>query len=146
MKLSTKADYGLRFVVHLANNQGVEEYTRLHDVADKEGIPVKYLENIVAQLRPTNILRIKRGASGGYSLNQPPAQVSVFDLLVALDEPLVKNDGSQANDTRMTPLRAVVDKLWEGLNKQVTDYFRQLTLQDLLHQYRVQSNADVYYI
>lgn len=146
MKLSTKADYGLRFVVHLANNQGVEDFTRLHDVADKEGIPVKYLENIVAQLRPTNILRIKRGASGGYSLNIPPEQVSVFDLLVALDEPLVKNDNNPASDTRYTPLRAVVDRLWEGMNQQVSDYFRKLTLLDLLNQFRIQSSADVYYI
>lgn len=77
---------------------------------------------------------------------QSPDQMPVFDLLLALDEPLVKNDAASATESSITPLRVVVDKFWEGMNQQVNNYFRQATLNDLLIRYRIQSSADVYYI
>ena len=83
MKISTKGRYALRMVVDLAEHQH-EEFTSLKDIAERQGISKKYLEQIVPLLNRNGILRTNRGNKGGYRLAKAPENYTVGDILRAI--------------------------------------------------------------
>src|SRR2546421_12520050 len=88
MHVTAKADYAVRAVVELAGSeQGVPR--KVDDVAQAQGIPVSFLENILTQLRSSGIVRSQRGPEGGYWLAQPADEVSLAQVIRAVEGPLV---------------------------------------------------------
>ena len=84
MKLSTKGRYGLRAVLDLAMN-GKNEAVALSGVAERQDISISYLEQLIAKLKKAGIVNSIRGAQGGYMLAKNPAEISVGDILRALE-------------------------------------------------------------
>jgi Rrf2 family protein len=84
MKLSTKGRYGLRAVLDLAIN-GEKEAVALSSVADRQDISISYLEQLIAKLKKAGIVNSIRGAQGGYMLAKKPDEISVGDILRALE-------------------------------------------------------------
>ena len=84
MKISTKGRYGLRAVIDIAIH-GDSEPVSLSDIAVREDISVSYLEQLIAKLRRADIVTSVRGAKGGYSLAKPKNEISVGDVLRALE-------------------------------------------------------------
>jgi Rrf2 family protein len=80
MRLSTKARYGLRALVHVANRG----YASAQMIADRQGIPSRYLEEIIGELRKAGLVVGKRGPRGGYRLAKPAQEIAVADVLQAL--------------------------------------------------------------
>jgi len=80
MKLSTKARYGLRALCHVAHRG----YASAHVIAEKQGIPSRYLEEIIGELRKAGFVVGKRGPRGGYRLARPPAEIAVSEVLAVL--------------------------------------------------------------
>ena len=87
MQVSQKTRYALRAMFELAKHYG-EGPVRIGDIAQRQAIPVRFLEGILSQLRQGGLLRSVRGARGGYELAEHPAQVSVGDLIRAIEGPI----------------------------------------------------------
>jgi Rrf2 family protein len=87
MRLSARADYALRAAAELAVGDGTP--VTAEQLASAQGIPAKFLENILTQLRRAGLVRSQRGAAGGFWLARPPADIALADIIRAVDGPLV---------------------------------------------------------
>jgi Rrf2 family protein len=81
---STKAEYGIRVMAHLARN-GSDDPISLGSIADAEGLPLAYLEHLVQRLRRAELVESRRGARGGYTLARPADDVSMAEVVQALE-------------------------------------------------------------
>jgi Rrf2 family protein len=89
MKLSTRAEYGIRVLVALARAEG-DAPLSLATVARRERLPHAYIEQLVADLRRASLVTATRGKAGGYLLARPAAEISLVDAVRALDGPLLE--------------------------------------------------------
>lgn len=136
MKISTKGRYALRMLIDLAEHKE-NGFISLRDIADRQDISKKYLEQIVPILNQSNILRTSRGFQGGYMLAQDPDKYTVGDILRITEGsicpvPCLEEDPVQcarSNECATLPL-------WQGLNRVISDYLDNITLQDLVDQHR----------
>lgn len=145
MKISTKGRYALRMMLDLGIHQG-EGYIALKDIAARQEISKKYLEQIVPMLNKAGLLRTNRGFQGGYRLAHLPKQYTVGQILRVMEGDLsvvacMDNEPNQCvrQESCMTL------PIWEGLNKVIADYLDNITLQDVLDQY-YQGSIDDYCI
>lgn len=136
MKISTKGRYALRMLIDLAEHKE-NGFISLRDIAERQDISKKYLEQIVPILNQSNILRTSRGFQGGYMLAQEPDKYTVGDILRITEGsicpvPCLEEDPIQcerSSDCATLPL-------WQGLNRVISDYLDHITLQDLLDKQR----------
>ena len=145
MKISTKGRYVLRMLIDLAEHQG-DGYIPLKEIAQRQNISKKYLEQIVPMLNKSDILRTNRGFQGGYRLAKSPDMYTVCYILrltegslapvACLDSGTVECDRSE---------RCATLALWQGLNKVINDYLDSVTLQDLIDRDK-ENAADDYVI
>ena len=87
MNISMKSRYAVRALTELARYEQTQpgKPVRLGDISDRREMPLQFLEQVFASLRRAGIVRSRRGAFGGYSLGRPAAEISVLDVVVALD-------------------------------------------------------------
>lgn len=132
MKISTKGRYALRMLTDLVEYQG-EGYVSLNEIAERQNISKKYLEQIVPMLNKAGILRTNRGNKGGYRLNVEADKCTVGDVLFATEGALAPVACLQyeVNDC---PMKEQCDTLyvWEGLQKVMQEYFDSITLKDIV--------------
>ena len=136
MKISTKGRYVLRMLLDLAEHRG-EGYIALKDIAKRQGISKKYLEQIIPLLNNTDILVASRGYQGGYMLAKSPDMYTVGDILRI-------TEGSIAPVSCLESGSSVCDRddqcmtlyVWEGLEKVIAEYLDSITLQDILDKHR----------
>ncbi len=88
MIFSSKAEYGVRLMVELGR-QAPEQPTSLKSLADAEGLPLAYLEQVVARLRKADLVMSARGAHGGYWLARDAAEITMYDVVAALEGAIV---------------------------------------------------------
>src|SRR5213083_1289999 len=86
MRLSAKADYALRASLELAS--GGEGHVKAEAIARAQGIPLRFLEHILLDLKHAGLVSSQRGAEGGYWLAQPPAEITLADVIRAVEGPL----------------------------------------------------------
>ncbi len=133
MKISTKGRYALRMLLDLAVRQE-QGYISLKEVAERQNISKKYLEQIVPMLNRSGILRTNRGNKGGYMLAKPANVLTVGEILRATEGSLapVACLEYEVNDCPRAEECATL-YIWEGLYKAVQDYLDGITLQDILN-------------
>ncbi|WP_303838154.1 Rrf2 family transcriptional regulator [Ruminococcus flavefaciens] len=132
MKISTKGRYALRMLYDLALHHE-EGYVSLKDIADRQGISKKYLEQIVPLLNKTGLLRTNRGNKGGYMLAGSPDDITVGDVLKATEgslAPVACLDFEPNECPRAGECSTLF--IWEGLFKSITDYLDSITLRDII--------------
>ncbi|WP_294835346.1 RrF2 family transcriptional regulator [Eubacterium sp.] len=142
MKISTKGRYALRMMIDLAQNQG-DGYVSLKDIANRQEISKKYLEQIVAILNKPDVLRTNRGYQGGYRLAKSANEYTVGDILRLTEgglAPVSCLDNSpilcdRAEDCITLPI-------WKGLYKVISEYLDSITLQDIVDRNSDISNFD----
>ena len=132
MKISTKGRYAVRMLLDLAEHGG-DGYVALKDIAKRQEISKKYLEQIVAILNKSDILKTSRGFQGGYKLAQTPDKYTVGMILRLTEGSLapvscLEQDPNQCERCAECPTLFV----WEGLNKLISEYLDGITLQDIL--------------
>ncbi|MBR4627333.1 MAG: Rrf2 family transcriptional regulator [Ruminococcus sp.] len=132
MKVSTKGRYALRMLYDLAVHQE-DGYISLKDIADRQNISKKYLEQIVPLLNRSGILKTNRGNRGGYMLAQKPENYSVGDILRATEGSIapVSCLEFEPNECPRAGECATLF-IWEGMYKVVSDYLDSITLQDII--------------
>lgn len=132
MKISTKGRYALRMLLDLAEHQG-DGYIALKDIAQRQEISKKYLEQIVPILNRAEILKTNRGFQGGYRLARSPDKMTAGDILRATEgnlAPVACLDGDEIECPRSEHCPTL--PLWQGLNKVINEYLDSVTLQDLI--------------
>ena len=132
MKISTKGRYALRFMLDLAMyDTGTP--VRIKDISTRQGISVKYLEQIVPILTKSQMVQSNRGFQGGYKLSKSPDQICVYDVLVATEGNLscVACLDSNVNTCPRKEDCATL-YIYEGLNQVIKTYLKGITLQDIL--------------
>ena len=131
MIVSTKGRYALRVMIDLAEHQA-ERYVPLKEVAERQEISEKYLENILKVLVQNGFLEGPRGKGGGYRLTRTPDQYTVAEILLLTEGSLAPVSCLTPNATpcsRMANCRTY--EMWKGLNDLISDYFGKITLADL---------------
>ena len=132
MKISTKGRYALRMLLDLAEHQN-DGFIALKEIAERQNISKKYLEQIVPILNKTNLLRTNRGFQGGYRLAQPPSKYTVGSILRLTEgslSPVSCLDSDPIQCERSAD--CITLPIWKGLNKVINDYLDSITLQDML--------------
>ena len=124
MKISTKTRYGMRFMIDLAQSQG-EGRVALKDIADRQGLSKKYLEQVVAPLASAGLLDVTRGNQGGYRLSRDASAITLADIVAASEDCM--GSLSACERAEDCPSRRV----WGGLQVAIGDYLSGLTLADV---------------
>ena len=133
MHISAKADYGMRALWVLAAAYA-EEPTRLvkgENIAVAQGIPVKFLEGILRQLRQSAIVASQRGAEGGYRLDRDPAEVTIADVVRALDGPLAAVRGQRPEDVNYDGAAEHLREVWIAVRASMRHILENITLADV---------------
>lgn len=131
MKISTKGRYAIRIMVDLAMSPR-DEYIKVKDIAYRQGISEKYLEQIIGILSRAGILKSVRGARGGYQLAKDPEKYTVEEILRLTEgslAPVACLDDEENQCSRYNICASI--ELWEDLYKLVTDYLKSKTIADL---------------
>lgn len=136
MKISTKGRYALRMLLDLAERQN-EGYIALKDIAARQNISKKYLEQIVPILNKSDILNTNRGYQGGYKLAKAPSKYTVGEIL-RLTEGSLSPVSCLDHDPIECERNAdcITLPIWQGLKKAIYDYLDGITLQDILDMQR----------
>lgn len=134
MKISTKGRYALRMLIELAGKKE-EGFIALKEIAARQGISKKYLEQIVPIMNNSGLLLTNRGYQGGYKLAKEPSEITVGMILRATEGSLAPvaclENTSEICDRRDHCLSLYV---WKGLEKVINEYLDGITLQDILEQ------------
>jgi len=131
LKLSTKGRYGLRAMAELAGRCNGEPVL-LDDLSEAQHIPKKYLYALFGALKNAGLIRSTRGAGGGYMLTRPAGQITVLDVVTALEGPLdlVECVGHPEQCGQHAHCPTAV--LWADLSKMIQDYLGGMTLLDVI--------------
>lgn len=144
MRLTTKGRFAVTAMIDLALRQDKGPVT-LAGISQRQDISLSYLEQLFGKLRRHEIVESVRGPGGGYSLARKAQQVTVADIIIAVDEPLDatqcggKENCHGADQAKGT--RCMTHELWATLNAKMVDYLDSVSLQDLVNQQR-QKNAE----
>ena len=130
MHVTAKADYAVRAVVELASSeQGVPR--KVDDLAQAQGIPVSFLENILTQLRSSGIVRSQRGPEGGYWLAKPADEVSLAQVIRAVEGPLVGVRGQRPEEITYTGTAESLQQVWIALRASLRKVLEHVTVADV---------------
>lgn len=135
MSFSTKGEYGVRLMVQLGRHFG-RGPASLAEIAAEEDLPRAYLEQLVMSLRDAGLVVSTRGARGGYELSRPPAEISMAQVLRALEGPIApmicaSDDPEHATICDRTS-RCTVNVLWVRLRDAIAITLESMTLADLV--------------
>ena len=145
MKISTKGRYALRMLIDLAEHKN-DGYIALKDIAARQNISKKYLEQIIPILNRADILLANRGFQGGYKLAKSPEQYTVGFILRLTEgslSPVACLDQEPVECSKSAECPTL--PIWKGLKKVICDYLDGITLQDILDEQTARS-ADNYMI
>ncbi len=142
MMISTRGRYALRMMLDLAEHQE-NGYVALKDIAQRQEISKKYLEQIIPTLNRFELLQTTRGYQGGYRLSRKPRDYTLGDILRATEGSLAPvtclesdhNACARQADCATLPV-------WRGLNKVINEYLDSITLQDILDQQAARNGND----
>ncbi len=139
MKVSQKTDYALRAMIELARHAVREQPLRSGDIAERGGIPEKFLEAILVELRKAGLVRSRRGPEGGHLLARAPGQISAAQIREAIEGPL-----SLSGERRGRPassLDRTLTQLWEEVERVIEEELSATSLEELVR--RVDSEIEV---
>jgi Rrf2 family transcriptional regulator, cysteine metabolism repressor len=138
LKLSTKCRYGTRAIVEIARCYGRNPVKR-KDIAESQGISEPYLVNILLALKNDSIIDTIRGAQGGYFLTRPPAEISLFQVVKALEGSVAPVECLEHKGVCDRVAGCAARKVWKELMEAQEKVLRSVTLQQLLDKEKTDS-------
>jgi Rrf2 family transcriptional regulator, cysteine metabolism repressor len=156
MMFSTKAEYGVRVMAHLARQadgrssgaDGAEQPISLGSIADAEGLPLAYLEHLVQRLRKADLVASRRGAHGGYTLARPAEDITMAEVVAALEGEIAPIECITADaDGVLTCTRERAEPcptklLWTRVQGSIVRTLNDMTLDDLVQPLRTTSKRE----
>lgn len=137
MKISTKVEYACRVLAELARLHGSPQLVQIEHLARIEHVPPNFLAQILSELRNAGLITSRRGIQGGYALARPPDQISLYDIILAIDGDVL--DFSVTQEGRSSRR---MREVWTEVRDSITDTLKRYTLDLLLSK----SPEEMYYI
>ena len=138
MKLSTRSRYGLRAMMVLAMSQS-EDPMMTKEIAERQNLPATYLEQLMLTLRKSGLVNATRGAKGGYVLSRNSTQMTLAQIVEALEGPLDIADCADVPNCCQSPDACALKEIFNSANKALFDIFNSVTLAELAER---QSNQE----
>jgi Rrf2 family cysteine metabolism transcriptional repressor len=139
MKITSKGRYGLKIMLELARPEMQNRLMKSREIAENQNIPLKYLEQIINMLKKRGFVISVRGAEGGYRIARHPREITVYQILTALEGDLsILDKNSDLNDG----YRAL---FWNEIDNRIREML-DINLEDFLHQSRSIQDSLMYYI
>ena len=132
MRLTTKGRFAVTAMIDLAMRQHNGPVT-LAGISERQKISLSYLEQLFGKLRRNELVESTRGPGGGYTLGRPPQQLTVADIVSAVDEPLDATQCGGKQDCHDDG-PCMTHELWTNLNRRMIEYLESVTLSDLVAQ------------
>jgi len=149
MKVSLKATYGIMAAVDLAMGTGVTPI-QARSIARRQAIPARFLEQVLHAMKKAGLVMSLRGAQGGYVLTKKPADLSVAEILEALDGPLLQSTGmnGQSPSRRPSKPELLLGKVWEQVHQAERQVLEAISIEKLAEQQRIleQQRSLMYHI
>ncbi len=145
MHITYKGDYALKAILELALNYG--KLVTIHELAGRWDIPVKFLEQVLLDLKRGGFVKSKRGKVGGYLLAREPSSIKLGEVIRFIDglvEPIacVDKDYSGCNDL----YKCVFRKVWQRVAQATSKIIDNITFEDLAREIKLKEGAQAYYI
>jgi len=132
VRLTTKGRYAVTAMLDLAFHSQNKPVT-LTDIATRQTISLSYLEQLFARLRKAGMVKGVRGPGGGYRLSRPAAEISIADIITAVDEQVDSTKCGGAGDCQ-NHLPCLTHDLWMGLSEQIRQYLQGISLASLMEK------------
>ena len=149
MKISAKDEYACSAVLELALNYEGDAPVRVQDIADRHGIPMKFLFQIMQILKRVDIVRSRRGTEGGYVLGRHPSHITVGDVIRAVSGPFVQlscqDSGVQANPCDRETV-CQFKPIWSELDRAIASVLNNVNFADLAQRARASQRQVMYHI
>ncbi len=130
MRVSAKVDYALRALAELAASPAGQ--VKAEGLATAQDIPLKFLENILLELRRAEIVSSQRGAEGGYRLAKAPKEISLADVIRAVEGPIATVRGARPEDVEYSGAAAGLREVWIDLRASMRGVLEETSLADLV--------------
>jgi len=141
MRVSAKVDYALRALIELAASDPAEPVTR-DRLAGAQSIPPKFLENILLELRHAGLVASQRGAEGGYRLGRPAGEISIADVIRAVEGPIATIRGARPEDVAYAGTATALRDVWIDLRTAMRDVLEQRTVADVVARSATRESAE----
>ena len=149
MKISARDEYACSAVLELALNFDTEAPVRVQDVAQRQGIPMKFLFQIMQILKRVDLVRSRRGTEGGYVLSRPPDQITVGDVIRAMSGPFVQlsclESGNFADDCGKQNV-CQFKPIWAEVDRAIGSVLNNVTFEELVRRSRTTQRQVMYHI
>jgi Rrf2 family protein len=131
VRITAKADYAVRAAVELAAAEDPARPVKGEHLARAQGIPQNFLENILTELRRAGIVRTRRGADGGYQLARPATEITVADILRAVEGPLAAVQGVRPDQLEYRGAAERLPEVWVALRASLRDVLEHVSVDDI---------------
>ena len=134
MKISTRTRYGVRTMLEIARSSS-EKGVFQKDIARKQEISVKYLDHIISALKTTNLICNAKGKKSGYMLGRDPSEITIFDIHRAFEPGICLVECLSGKYKCDMDESCVTQGFWGQLNNLIINYFKSVTLEDLMNNH-----------
>ena len=135
MKLTTKGRYAVMAMADLASFQS-DKPVSLNDISLRQNISLSYLEQLFSKLKNERLVKSIRGKAGGYILEKNPKEISISNIIYAVDEQVktlnCKRESKRGCNGKT--VKCITHNLWDDLEKHINDFFQKVSLNDLIKQ------------
>ena len=142
MRITAKVDYAVRAVTELAAVADARP-VKGERIAEAQGVSVRFLENILAQLRRSGIVASQRGSDGGYWLARPASAISVADIIRAVEGPLADVHGTPPEDVEYAGAARALQQVWIATRANLRAVLEQVTVADIASGQLPETVADL---
>ena len=129
MQISAKSDYAVRALLSLAEH--APDLVKVDVVVGEQGLPRKFVEVILGELRRAGLVRSQRGADGGYALNKPAAEITIGSVIRAVDGPLAEVRGLRPHETTYAGVAEHLPQVWVAVRAAIRSVLDETTLEDV---------------
>ena len=131
MKLTTRGKYAVTALLDLTINQEENKFISLSKIAERQDLPITYLEQLFLNLRSSGIVEASRGPSGGYRLTRPSSEINLFQVISSVEG---KMDATQCGGTAdcHSGSRCLAHDLWTALTQHVDNFLLERSLDDVI--------------
>jgi len=138
VKVSTRGDYASRALLSLALHADELGPTSVRDIADRTGLPQPYLEQILLALKGAGLVRSKRGVGGGYVLARPPSEITLGQIVSAVDGPIAAGDFGRPHENGACEHegQCILLGVWEQVGEHMREHLDSFTIADMVRQAR----------
>lgn len=130
MQISAKSDYAVRALLSLASHE--PDLVKVDVVVAEQGLPRKFVEAILGELRRGGLVRSQRGAEGGYALAKPAAEITIASVIREVDGPLAEVRGLRPHETTYSGVAEHLPQVWVAVRAAIRAVLDETTLADVL--------------